>query len=716
MSEADDAKVLMEGTLRGVPAGRLRDVTQGARPGVVVQDAPRAAPFRIHLRYITMGRDDVARSELEQATLRVRLAATALGATLLMLAPAVDQAAAAVVLLAYLAVSLALRAFGARLITGIPAILGSASDILFAGALSVVLPQAPAWPVYAFAIGAAAVRHGHLGAAAATAAAVVVYDAVLIARSGGALAVDLWPVQVLLGFGLLAAELVWVALREQRGHARARAYSLAQRDCAAAADEQQLLARLADHAVRTFGASGASIEVERDGTRRAVVTRGASRSGEQADRQELPLAPDTFLRASFSAAEATVGVATLRDLAADVSPLLAATRDRETQRRERDVGQGILAAIGRVEREITVAGVLAEVAVAAGALAGPSAIVRLADGARLAGDLDAEVAVAVGREVAPPRLVLDVPSRSPGAIAETAAVVSAGRGLALVSIGTQRDLTEHDLASLALLGEVAWSVSGRIAHHDTLTAIAAEFRIRSEELAGQLRDRDDAVASAVHELRNPLASVRAYGQLMSRHLGSVQRQVLQLDSLIEDLLHLPAGSSPRPLALETMDLSREATEAAARIRVSQPDTAIRVITDPDAGPSGARIDAIRFAQVLDNVLGNAVKFSPRGTPIEVRVKRHLGDVVVAVSDRGDGILPEDLERIFERHARAARHAGTVPGAGIGLAIAREIVLAHGGRMWAESAGPGRGSTITIALPVAETAAPDAPAPEGASTG
>ena len=271
------------------------------------------------------------------------------------------------------------------------------------------------------------------------------------------------------------------------------------------------------------------------------------------------------------------------------------------------------------------------------------------------------------------------------------------------------------MASLALLGEVAWSVSGRIAHHDALTATAMELRTRSEDLARQLRDREDAVASAVHEIRNPLASVRAYGQLMSRHLGSVQRQVQQLDALIEDLLHLPAGSSPRPLALETVDLSREAAEAAARVRVTKPDTAIRVVTDLDDGPLKARIDAIRFEQVMDNILGNAVKFSPSGAPIEVRVERRLDDVVVAVSDRGDGILPEDLERIFARHTRAARHADTVPGAGIGLAIAREIVLAHGGRLWAESAGPGRGSTITIALPVDETAAPVAPAPEGAST-
>jgi signal transduction histidine kinase len=72
--------------------------------------------------------------------------------------------------------------------------------------------------------------------------------------------------------------------------------------------------------------------------------------------------------------------------------------------------------------------------------------------------------------------------------------------------------------------------------------------------------------------------------------------------------------------------------------------------------------------------------------------------LIAVSDSGDGIAAEDLERIFDRYARGAQHVGALPGAGIGLAISREIVSAHGGRIWAESAGRGQGSTFTIALP------------------
>ena len=646
-----------------------------------------------------MWRERLVRTDLEQATLRVRLAATALGATVLLLLPGQDQVAAASLLVGYVTVAVVLRAHGARL----PASdwIGLAMDVLFATGLCLLLPLSAAWALYLFAIGIAALRLGAGGLLVAVAASVVGYDVALVARAGDAIASDLWRIQVLLAFAVLATELVWATGRARAEHRDLRAYSMAQRDLAAAAETDDLLDRLVDHSVRSFGASAAWIA--RGGTQpthaRGPVDRLALPDGATA----VFLAQDITLHTVFDDEAARArGAATLRDLAADTRPLLEAAEDRARERSERDSERRALDAMQRLARETTRAGVLAQAVSTAQELAGPSAIVRVADGERAVGDLEAEVATAIARDGVAPRLVRGGPA------ATTAAVVTAGRGLSLVALGTRRPLGEAELAALTLIGEATATALERVTERGVLVATATELRRRGEELEREVRQRDDAVASAVHELRNPLTSVQAYGQLMSRHLAAVQRQVSQLDSLIGDLLG-PPGSQPRPGASDRTDVAREAIEAAARLRVSVTGTAVSVASAPAGDRYEARIDPGRFAQVIDNVLRNAAKYSPAGAPIEVAVTRRDDAVLVSVTDSGDGIAPEDLERIFDRYARGAQHTDSVAGAGIGLAISREIVAAHGGRIWAESAGIGRGSTFTIALPAAPVAEETAPA-------
>jgi len=116
-------------------------------------------------------------------------------------------------------------------------------------------------------------------------------------------------------------------------------------------------------------------------------------------------------------------------------------------------------------------------------------------------------------------------------------------------------------------------------------------------------------------------------------------------------------------------------------------------------------DRERIHQVLFNLLDNAVRFTPDGGSVTVSAERHDGAVDVHVADTGSGIAPEHLPRLFERFyrvdpARSKKEGGT----GIGLAIARSVVEAHGGRIWAESS-PGQGSVFTFELPVALAAAP-----------
>lgn len=256
----------------------------------------------------------------------------------------------------------------------------------------------------------------------------------------------------------------------------------------------------------------------------------------------------------------------------------------------------------------------------------------------------------------------------------------------------RRALQRHALALLAAHDERRRAVEER----DELRRTVAGLRTLNEHLRGELRDRDDAVASAVHELRTPLTSVQAYGQLMSKNLHAVQRQVEQLDRLIGDLLGLPGA---KPLATTEVDLAKEAAEAAHRVRiVSEADVDVSI---RDEGPHVVRGDQGRLAQVFENLLRNAVKFSPPGAPIEMDVRREGGEVIVSITDRGAGIRADELPFIFERYFRGTGQRAQ-PGEGIGLAVSRQIVMAHQGRLWATSPGLKRGSTFSFALPVAVT--------------
>lgn len=126
-----------------------------------------------------------------------------------------------------------------------------------------------------------------------------------------------------------------------------------------------------------------------------------------------------------------------------------------------------------------------------------------------------------------------------------------------------------------------------------------------------------------------------------------------------------------------------------------------VILDVDSPPTVLTVsaDAEQTDRMLVNLLHNAIKFTPPGGHVRVSVQAENGDAVVRVRDSGVGIEPEELRRVFERFYKIdPSRAGE--GAGLGLAIAKHTALQHGGRIWAESDGPNRGSVFAVALPVA----------------
>jgi two-component system OmpR family sensor kinase len=227
---------------------------------------------------------------------------------------------------------------------------------------------------------------------------------------------------------------------------------------------------------------------------------------------------------------------------------------------------------------------------------------------------------------------------------------------------------------------------------------------RSEELMRRF------MADASHELRTPLTSIRGFAELYRlgedkdldeavRLLSRIEGQAARMGLLVEDMLLLARLDQRRALAMRPVDLLSLAATAVIDAQTLAPDRRIELVRL--FGGEGAVVvtgDEPRLAQVLGNLVTNALTHTPSGTPFEVRVGLDGDRAVVEVADEGPGFPPEVAERVFERFYRAdpARSAG---GAGLGLSIAATLVEAHGGVIVAEGE-PGKGALFRVILPAA----------------
>ena len=228
------------------------------------------------------------------------------------------------------------------------------------------------------------------------------------------------------------------------------------------------------------------------------------------------------------------------------------------------------------------------------------------------------------------------------------------------------------------------------------------------------RAKDDFLAVLSHELRTPLnatfgwvrmlRSGRLDGAAAEHGLEVIERNVTQQSRLISDLLDASRIVFGRlELSLQAVDFPALVASVVESIRPSAEIRAIGLKSelDPDAGPVNGDPDRLR--QVVENILGNAIKFTPPNGSVTVRLARD-GDACLTVSDTGRGIDPELLPHIFERFRQSDSpstrgHAGL----GLGLAIVRHLVELHGGRVRGESEGVGQGATFTVVLPIVASA-------------
>jgi PAS domain S-box-containing protein len=243
--------------------------------------------------------------------------------------------------------------------------------------------------------------------------------------------------------------------------------------------------------------------------------------------------------------------------------------------------------------------------------------------------------------------------------------------------------------------------------------LEGELRERTAELAEAERRKTEFIATLAHELRNPLAPLRAALQVMRKAADNatsmaqvrevMERQLGQMVRLMNDLLDIARLTSgqmtlkPERIALE--EILSVALEASAPLMTS---TNNRLTLDIPKEPIYLYADASRLAQVFTNILNNAAQYSPAGSPISVRVERDGDKVQIDIADAGVGIAREALNRIFEMFTRVGRETpGARTGLGIGLNLARRLVEMHGGHLVAASEGLGRGSQFLITLPLTE---------------
>ena len=275
-----------------------------------------------------------------------------------------------------------------------------------------------------------------------------------------------------------------------------------------------------------------------------------------------------------------------------------------------------------------------------------------------------------------------------------------GRKLGIVQLWDKKDGAQFDEADQAVLTQLSQLAS---------VALENARLYRGEQDAK--RARDDLVAIVSHDLRNPVHTISMAASFLleiapaddrrvtaRRQLEVIQRSANRANRLIQDLLDVAkiqaGGLAVDSAPVDVKSLLQEAVEVSTPLAGAK---AIRVSSVPPDGELRVMSDRERVLQVIQNLMGNAIKFTPKGGEIRILAFHEHPDVRFTVADSGPGIPPEHLNHVFDRYWQAKSTAKL--GTGLGLSIAKGIVEAHGGRIWAESP-PNSGAEFNFTLPVA----------------
>jgi signal transduction histidine kinase len=275
----------------------------------------------------------------------------------------------------------------------------------------------------------------------------------------------------------------------------------------------------------------------------------------------------------------------------------------------------------------------------------------------------------------------------------------------LVSLGTRSFVTAGEVMdAVERVAEGDYAVRVRERGPRQIRALAASVNAMAERLGANEAQRRQLLADVTHELRTPLTVIQ--GQLEGLIDGVYPRDDAHLEPLLEetrvmarviDDLRVLALAESGALALhrEPTDVRVLVEDAVAPFRAQADASGVALTVDAPETLPQLDIDPVRIRQVFGNLIANALRYTPRGGAITVSARPLAADrIELAVRDSGAGVAPDVLPHLFERFYRSADSRGS----GLGLPIARSLVVAHGGEISAASDGPGRGTTIRFWLP------------------
>jgi len=287
------------------------------------------------------------------------------------------------------------------------------------------------------------------------------------------------------------------------------------------------------------------------------------------------------------------------------------------------------------------------------------------------------------------------------ALVATLLALTLGSFLALTLTRSLRELTEATV-------EIAKGRFGKqvmVRSDDELGELATSFNQMSLDLERATQARRQMTADVAHDLRSPLSVLSGYAEALSdgKIAGSpevyniLHQETVHLSRLVEDLRLLSlADAGELQLLIQSFSPQALLERTAARHAVAAEQHNISLSVSADQGLPNVNVDIERMSQVLDNLILNAFRYTPSGGEVRLISKTANGDVLLQVQDSGSGIISEDLPHIFDRFYRGDKARRGSEESGLGLAIAKSIVKAHGGEISAESS-PGQGSVFTITL-------------------